>query len=368
MWASKNQNQDSCSASLAAAGQDYALDFHGDIENIQAGIGVKRGLIDLAVNIRPGALPDWLVNELCRIDDLTAYPNPKTAIETIASHHQIPTEMVLPTAGGAEAFLLIAKVFGCDNPVVVHPQFTEPEAALRNLGLSPRRVILPAETGFGLDPDLVPEDAGLVFVGNPTNPTSCLHAKSTLKKLCRAGRVVVVDEVFMDTVAGESESVISADMPGLLVIRSITKLFSIPGVRAGYLIGDPALIAKLKRIQQLWSVSAQGLRALTACLSETGWRWGQLQGEVLRQNTKYLADRLAQAGIKLPTVPRAPFVLIDTGVPNARQQLLAESMVVRRAETFPGLSSSWIRVASRNPQISDVFVAALQKIMGQSLA
>ncbi len=82
---------------------------------------------------------------------------------------------MLLTAGAAEAFVLLARALKVRRPVVVHPQFTEPEAALRDAGHSVDRVLLRAEDGFRLDPALVPEDADLVVIGNPTNPTSILH-------------------------------------------------------------------------------------------------------------------------------------------------------------------------------------------------
>ena len=93
---------------------------------------------------------------------------------------------MLPTAGGAEAFTLLARALQPERPVVVHPQFTEPEAALRAAGRRPERVILPETDGFRFDPDLVPDDADLVMIGNPTNPTSVLHPRGDASRRCSA--------------------------------------------------------------------------------------------------------------------------------------------------------------------------------------
>src|SRR5262249_56155334 len=99
-----------------------------------------------------------------------------------------------------QAFVLLAQALrGARRPVVVHPQFTEPEAALRHAGHQVERVLLRAEDGFRLDPALVPDDADLVFVGNPTNPTSVLHPAEEIAKLSRPGRVTVVAEAFSHT-------------------------------------------------------------------------------------------------------------------------------------------------------------------------
>ena len=79
------------------------------------------------------------------------------------------------------------------------------------------------------------------MIGNPTNPTSVLHPEQSLRRLMRPGRVVVVDEAFMDSVPDERHSLAAIPDPGLLVVRSLTKLWSIPGIRAGYVLGSPQL-------------------------------------------------------------------------------------------------------------------------------
>ncbi|CCA54780.1 L-threonine 3-O-phosphate decarboxylase [Streptomyces venezuelae ATCC 10712] len=102
--------------------------------------------------------------------------------------------------------MLLARALPVRRPVVVHPQFTEPEAALRDAGHEVGRVLLREEDGFRLDPASVPQDADLVVIGNPTNPTSVLHPAATIAALARPGRTLVVDEAFMDAVPGERES------------------------------------------------------------------------------------------------------------------------------------------------------------------
>ena len=114
---------------------------------------------------------------------------------------------MLLTAGAAEGFVLIAQALrGVRRPVVVHPQFTEPEAALRAAGHPVERVLLDPADDFRLDPSRVPADADLVMIGNPTNPTSVLHPAQTLAALARPGRVLVVDEAFADTTIASGAS------------------------------------------------------------------------------------------------------------------------------------------------------------------
>src|SRR3954447_16960114 len=139
---------------------EAGLHHHGDAE-------VAPGLVDLAVNVRRQPMPEWLAEPIrAALTELAAYPRDGEASAAVAARHgRDPTEVLL-TAGAAQAFVLIAQSLrdAC-RPVVVHPQFTEPEAALRNAGHPVERVLLREEDGFRLDPALVPADADLVFVG-----------------------------------------------------------------------------------------------------------------------------------------------------------------------------------------------------------
>jgi cobyrinic acid a,c-diamide synthase len=144
----------------------YDLNHHGDRE--------VDGLADFAVNVFPGPRPEWL-DAAIRSADLGSYPDSTKARAAIAALHGREVDEVLPTSGGAEAFTLIARARPWRHPVVVHPQFTEPEAALRVAGHPVDRVVL--EPPFTLGE--IPEDTDLVIIGNPTNPTwSCLDGSS----------------------------------------------------------------------------------------------------------------------------------------------------------------------------------------------
>ena len=186
--------------------------------------------------------------------------------------------------------------------MVVHPQFTEPEAALRAAGHDVTRVVLGGD--FTLPPDAVPADADLVVIGNPTNPTSVLHPAASLATLARPGRVLVVDEAFADTVPGEPESLAGReDLPGLVVIRSFTKTWGLAGLRIGYLLADPVLVDRLAAAAPLWPVSTPALAAAEACASPTAVTAELAIAHRLAERRAYLVDRLAALGVRSPGRP-----------------------------------------------------------------
>ncbi len=337
----------------------FDLEHHGDLE-------VGEGLVDLAVNVRAGTPPPWLLDAItASLTDLAAYPRQDASVAAVAHRHGVAPDRVLLTAGAAEAFVLIARAFRPRHPVVVHPQFTEPEAALRSAGHLVDRVILRPEDGFTLDPSAVSADADLVVIGNPTNPTSVLHRADDLRELARPDRILVVDEAFMDAVPGEPESLTGASIPGLVVVRSLTKTWGLAGLRVGYVIAGAGLIEQLAAVQPHWPVSTPALAAAIACSNERAVaEAAQAALDIERQRVHLLDSLGTVSGLSTYGVARAPFVLVQVpGAVEVRESLRAQGFAVRRGDTFPGLGPDWLRVAVRPEDVTDGFVKVLSDLL-----
>ncbi|MER7177867.1 Rv2231c family pyridoxal phosphate-dependent protein CobC [Streptomyces mesophilus] len=333
---------------------------HGDAE-------VRDGaLTDLAVNVRTGTPPQWLREEIAEaLGSLAAYPDGRAARAAVAARHGVGPERVLLTAGAAEAFVLLARALEVRHPVVVHPQFTEPEAALRDAGHAVERVLLPAADGFRLDPAAVPDAADLVVLGNPTNPTSVLHPAHRVAELAGPGRVLVVDEAFIDAVPGERESLAGrTDVPGLVVLRSLTKTWGLAGLRIGYVLADPAVIAALERAQPLWPVSTPALAAAAACMRAEALAEAEGAARRYAEDRAYLLAGLREfAEVSVSGEPAGPFVLLrHERAAEVRGRLRDVGFAVRRGDTFPGLGVEWMRVAVRDRGTTDRFLRALTEV------
>lgn len=344
------------------ADQRQLLRHHGDVD-------AADDLLDFAVNVRLDEPPDWLRARLsAALGKLGSYPSADadlTARDTVAAAHGRDPAEVLALSGAAEAFALLPWL----RPrlaAVVHPSFTEPELALRNADVEVARVQLDAADGYRLRAEDVPGQADLVVLGNPTNPTSVLHPAAEVRRLLRPGRVVVVDEAFMDAVPGEPESLAGSREPGLLVLRSLTKMWAMPGLRAGYALGEPALLERLARHRPHWPVSALVLEALVAC-SEQGAR--AEAGEAARQfaadRAELLAGLEALPGVEVLRDAHAPFLLVRTrrGT-RVREMLRDRGIAVRRGDTFPGLDADHFRVAVRSAAQNAQLVRALGEVAG----
>nr|WP_149824309.1 Rv2231c family pyridoxal phosphate-dependent protein CobC [Streptomyces tailanensis] len=346
-------------------GAAHDLRHHGDSEVRDDGAG----LIDLAVNVRSDTPPAWLRERIAEsLTGLAAYPDGRTARAAVAARHGLPVDRVLLTAGAAEAFVLLARALTVRRPVVVHPQFTEPEAALRDAGHTVDRVLLRAADGFRLDPAAVPEDADLVVIGNPTNPTSVLHPAAAIAELARPGRTLVVDEAFMDAVPGEREALAGrTDVPGLVVLRSLTKTWGLAGLRIGYVLAAPETIAELERAQPLWPVSTPALAAAEACVSDRALTEAADAAARTAADRAHLVAGLQEFvpdGLLVAEPAEGPFVLIR--LPRAaavRRHLRTLGFAVRRGDTFPGLDEDWLRLAVRDRATINGFLQALDQAM-----
>jgi histidinol-phosphate aminotransferase len=318
-----------------------AARYHGD----QA---AEPGMLDFAVNIRQAQPPGWLLDRLAgRLPDLGRYPSAddeRAAIEAVAARHGRSVDDVALLAGAAEGFALLANL----RPrlaAVIAPSFTEPDVALRSAGVAMRHVVLAPP--FVLAGARVPEEADLVVVGNPTNPTAVLHAREQILALRRPGRIVVVDEAFADAVPGEPESLADAALPDVLVLRSLTKTWSLAGLRVGYALGAPELLARLTATRPHWPMGTLQLTAIAACCAPSARRDAEAGARRLASTRAAMVAGLRAVGVE--TVDGvAPFVLFTVGdAALTRKHLHTNGIAVRRCDTFVGLDGEYLRAAVR---------------------
>jgi histidinol-phosphate aminotransferase len=318
-----------------------AARYHGD----QA---AEPGMLDFAVNVRHAQPPAWLVQRLAaRLPDLAHYPgadDERAAIQAVADRHGRERDEVALLTGAAEGFALLPNL----RPTlaaVIAPSFTEPAVALRSAGVRVHHVVL--DRPFGLAGAQVPDDADLVVVGNPTNPTSVLHSREQILALRRPGRIVVVDEAFADSVPGEPESLADDPPPDVLVLRSLTKTWSLAGLRVGYALGASVVLARLTAQRAHWPVGTLQLTAIAECCAPDAVAEAAADAGRLAALRTEMVSGLRSVGVE-PVDGCAPFVLFT--VPDAelaRKHLHANGIAVRRCDTFVGLDGRYLRAAVR---------------------
>jgi histidinol-phosphate/aromatic aminotransferase/cobyric acid decarboxylase-like protein/adenosyl cobinamide kinase/adenosyl cobinamide phosphate guanylyltransferase len=345
-------------APSAGASEPHAnLRRHGDAE-------LRPGDADHAVNVLSGGPPAWLRAALHAVldEDAAHYPREAAAIAALAALHGRRPGEVLPTNGAAEALWILPSAFSPRLAAVLYPGFTEPEASLHAHGVPMVRVLRDPDHDFAIDPAAVPAEADLVIVGNPASPSGTLARREEILALRRPGRVLIVDEAFMDLVPGEPQTLVREPLEDVVVIRSLTKSLSVPGLRAGYAVSTPALIQRLAEVKPPWSANVLALAALTGmaerpqALAEAAARSERERGDLERRLARVPGLRTwpAAANFVLVEVPDGPAVLAG---------LRAQAIAVRPAGSFPGLGPRHLRLTSREPEANERLVAALEAVL-----
>jgi histidinol-phosphate aminotransferase len=287
-------------------------------------------MLDFAVNVRAAAPPSWLVDRLAgRLTDLGRYPSAtdeRRAAEAVAARHGRSSDEV---------------------------------AVLAAAGVPSRHVVLAPP--YGLAGAAVPDDADLVVVGNPTNPTSVLHSREQILALRRPGRVVVVDEAFADAVPGEPASLGGDSLPDVAVLRSLTKTWALAGLRVGYALGAVEVLTRLTAGRAHWPLGTLQLAAIAACSAPEAVAEAEVGARRLAMLRAEMVAGLTGIGVDVVD-GCAPFVLFS--VPDAelaRKRLYGKGIAVRRCDTFVGLDGEFLRAAVRPewPRLVDAIAEVL---------
>jgi histidinol-phosphate aminotransferase len=188
-----------------------------------------------------------------------------------------------------------------------------------------------------------------------------LHTREQILALRRPGRVVVVDEAFADAVPGEPASLAGQSLPDMVVLRSLTKTWSLAGLRVGYALGAPEVLARMTAHRPHWPLGTLQLEAIAACNAPEALARADADARRLATLRTEMVAGLTGLGLDV-VAGRAPFVLFR--VPDAaltRKHLATKGIAVRRCDTFVGLTGQYLRAAVRNEW--PVLVEAITEVL-----
>ena len=318
-------------------------------------------IADFSSNVYYKGLSIGLVQHLqTQLFRLKHYPeaNARSLQQALAAWHGVSEDAVLAANGATEAFYLVAHAWRRTEATIVIPAFAEYEDACRINDLQVHYLHWEK-----LQPD-TKIITSLVFLGNPNNPTGALLSLDFLKTLIQnnPAATFVIDEAYVDFTA-ERASLAGADLPNLIIIKSLTKTYAIPGLRLGYLLSTPTNIRKIEASKMPWSVNAL---AIEAGLYIAGHR-EQLTWPVkeLLADTQVLMAALSVHAEVLPT--HTNFFLCRTlkGTAAELKAYLVEEhgVLIRDASNFKSLSPVHFRVATQCPEKNALLIKGLNAWM-----
>lgn len=350
----------------------------GDLRTAAEAYGLEEEqFLDFSSNMNPLGPPPSVRSVLnAYAERIHAYPDPavRELKRKLARLHAVEEDCILVGNGAAELIDLAVRAVRPAVAALARPSFTEYEDAVRKAGCEVYGLPLEAGNGFELGEGLIRHalersGADLYIVGSPNNPTGKLADPEHIRLMLSRGAFVVLDEAFLDFVpGGEKLSMIAeaATSERLVVLRSMTKFYAIPGIRLGYAIGSAEAIGRMKELQVPWSVNSLAQSIGEAVLDDAEYaertiRW-------LAEERPWLADRLRELGME-PVDGAANYLLVrlPDGLPFDATRLQREmgrrGVLIRDASRFPGLDGRYIRLAVKLRDQNAAMLSALQECL-----
>jgi threonine-phosphate decarboxylase len=334
--------------------------------------------IDFSTSINSLGPPAVAIEEYHRAAaSLPCYPAPYADAlgQRIADWIGIDADDVLVGNGSTQLIYLLARVMRWRRPIVVTPTFSEIANALILVEAAPHAIELSRDHDFELHMDDVTRalenGADAILLGRPNSPTGAMvsfdEATAIAFECARFGAHCVFDEAFIDFSADpRSLAQLVPCAPNVIVLRSMTKIFAIPGLRLGFVVASPPSIARLRAMLEPWSVNLVAERVGIACVGVADEYIARTRESIARERN-YLADGLAQ-NPHLRVFPSAANFLMLAARENSTDLfgafMLRRAIAVRDLRSLPGCGPALYRVGIRNHADNERMVAAARGYIG----
>lgn len=321
---------------------------------------------DFSSNVSPWGTSPLLLRVLREtLASVGSYPEPngESLARDLGTFHHCSSRSILPVNGATEAFYLIAQAFRKNRSLVVYPTFSEYEDACQihqhQLDFASREQFLTTNLS----------NFDLVWLCNPNNPTGDLFEVGILEKLIsnHPNVIFVVDEAYMDFIRHNTSVVpLISKYSNLLVVKSLTKNFCIPGLRLGYLIGNENVIEQINQGKMPWTVNTLAIEVGKYILENRT----QLLPNIpkLLGYTYQLQETLKQIdGVEVRPSTTNFFLCRTSAITAAdlKEELVSTyGILIRNADNFRGLDKYTFRVAAQLPERNQLLVRALNHILG----
>ena len=331
-------------------------------------------ILDFSASISPLGPPNSAIAAIqSQIGNLRHYPDPNySELRLALSHfHQLPFEWILPGNGSAELLTLVGRELAqLAATVLITPAFGDYYRTLTayNAQVLEFPVDWESEAHLSsfLDKGKNFQDMGLLL-NNPHNPTGKLFSRESILPYLDRFALVVVDEAFMDFLSPDEEQSLIAlvqEYENLVVLRSLTKFYSLPGLRLGYAIAHPDRLSKWQLWRDPWPVNTLAAAAACAALQDREfqqqtWLW------LPPARTQLLQGLAAIPGLH-PKNSAANFLLVESNqsISQLQQQLLTyHQILIRDCLSFKELGDRFFRVAVRTQADNQRLLTALNSVI-----
>jgi len=333
-------------------------------------------ILDFSANINPLGPPRWLSSLISsQADSLLAhYPDPdcRSLVKAIANRYSIPEEEILIGNGSTELLYLLPRAASVSRAIIPVPSYTDYLKASYLAGLSVEIIPLEEESEFKLDLAAIEarlQGNELVVLGQPNNPTGCVVDPNSLRFLAsrHPSTLFLVDEAFIDFV-DRADSLIFRRPANIIVLRSLTKFYAIPGLRLGWAAADKAIAERVRQIAPPWSVNSIAQACGEALLGQDD-EYTLKTLALIAQERKFMLTELRSLPGLTVFAGEANFLLVRIDHWGFKAKTLAQRMLtegrvaIRPGDNFPGLDERYFRLAIRTREENRRLLAAIKAVM-----
>ena len=326
--------------------------------------------MDFSVNVNPLGIPETVKAALYgAVENCGKYPDisAEKMKKAVSGMLAVPQEKLLFGNGASELFMAIIHGIKPKKTVIPIPSFYGYEYVAKAAGGAILYYETKERSGFCLQNDflsVLTENVDVLFLANPNNPTGNLMGREELRNVlfhCADKRInVVLDECFIEF-CGKEHSMLQEieTFPNLMLVRAFTKIFSIPGVRLGYLIcSNLRLLENIGSQLPEWNVSGFAQAAGYECAMQTAF----VEKTVIftRKERRFLEDGLRRAGFRVFPC-KANFLLVYCEQP-LYDRLLEKGILIRDCENFRGLPKGFYRIAVKGRKENEALLKAIGEI------
>ncbi|ARU61498.1 threonine-phosphate decarboxylase [Tumebacillus avium] len=304
--------------------------------------------LDFSANINPFGPPSSVLQAILHgVESVVHYPDPDASDlhQALAEKAGLPASHVLAGNGAAELLFAIFHALKPQRVGLLQPCFAEYAEAAKDAELV--SVWARAEEDFlPAKPELlaVCRQVDVFVIASPNNPNGRVVPLEWLAEmadvLASRGAWLVVDEAFVDFLLDQE----SLHRANVILLRSLTKFYAIPGLRLGYLLAEPELVERVKRELPPWSVNVLAQLAGKAGLQDTAFATRILAW--LAEERPFLAESLKELGATVYS-GEVNFILFHVPLPDLAERLGRRGILIRSCADYPGLGEGFYRVAVR---------------------
>jgi threonine-phosphate decarboxylase len=320
------------------------------------------GVLDFSASLNPLGPPPAALGAYHDAAALIArYPSPYSGdlAARVARRHRVAPDNVVVGNGSTQLIHLLARTLRPRRPFVAIPTFSEIANAMIVGGAAPCAMPARRERAFAIEIEQVQraleQGADAIFIGRPNSPTGAMlsmgDAGEIAARCSSRGCCCVLDEAFIDF-AGEEHSAIplAAENSYVIVLRSLTKMFAIPGLRLGYLVAGREVAHRLREAIEPWSVNVVADSVGLACLDVAEDFAAQSRTLIAAERVRLSRALNSIDGIRTYE-SFANFLMLEAAEDGRAisfaQHMFSRGIAVRDLRDLPGCSPGTYRVAVR---------------------